>query len=417
MMREFFPLIILCSFLAFSQQKIPIALQKERNNTEVLNSQEKQEDTGSEKSISKERNKEPIPREKGAEWYQKYFSQFNYPLLFIVSGLILCFLFLLFFLKRYLRKRKKNKLKSVAIPICISSGIEVSDNIKEAGTPTPKVSLKAQPKQSAQSNHFDIQFFISSGPRKSFPDNTIGQDSELGEDVAGFRLLPNAVHFWLLDGTNQQSIIKLKNPQREIFSSRILAQKLAAYFSEIASEFPDIPVIKILPLAEERLLDEWRRFFGALSEDEKNCIIKDYLLDSEASCSTTIVLGRLDKDGTCDIIRLGDSNVISFSSNNEIHRIGNASVEKYGRLYFSLHTPDRNSIEVFDYREKDDKTIQSLRCNLVERLYVLSDGIGSITENYLTVSRDLNLSNLLTTISQQPQKTYDDKSLLIINRI
>jgi len=54
------------------------------------------------------------------------------------------------------------------------------------------------------------QVYLAAGPRKN-----ISNDTELGEDVAGVKLVDNSIFFWILDGTSDSIILSVKNDYKD----------------------------------------------------------------------------------------------------------------------------------------------------------------------------------------------------------
>jgi len=274
------------------------------------------------------------------------------------------------------------------------------------------------------------EILSSSGPRK----NTDGNDTELGEDVGGIISLPECTYFWVLDGTSDSSIIKYPSDQQTIaytensieeyhvFSSRLLAQSLSAFISKNIITYSEKygSFIELLDAAKHHLSDELANRINDEKPEKKDKIIKQLQSGYVLTCSATVIIGVLLKNGKMDTIRLGDSKVFPFTKDEN----GLKLIKDYK---FINEPIDENSRIIFkvEYNEASNNfTLKSnsLKCakDEAEEVFTLlafTDGIGKITQMQLKMDVPNIVDKVLENIAKVPQKTFDDKTLIVIKRL
>jgi len=270
--------------------------------------------------------------------------------------------------------------------------------------------------------HIKTEILVSAGPRK----DTGQADTELGEDVAGMLALPRQTFFWLMDGTSDN--VKLSEgatPYEEshIFSSRLLAQSMGQYIQKhIAQCFQDhVTLNMLLEQARDQVQKEWMQRINALPVEKKQAI-KQLIQDGlKPLCSTTAIIGRLLENGHLHVLRAGDSKVFPF-----IHNNGDGATLQHGFRFSKDPTNDNDRIAFrLDYNQQED-TFQILFNNTkwaietaddISLVFVFTDGIGRVVEAQLNSNNPGITEVIKQNIARIPQKTYDDKTLIVLERI
>lgn len=245
---------------------------------------------------------------------------------------------------------------------------------------------------------------VSAGPRKD-KDN----DTELGEDATGILNTEYGTFFWILDGTSDsQSIVYNKE---HIFSSRILAQLMNKNIREelLLKSKENINLKDILLNSVESSKKDLIEKLKNSSNDILEKIASNIKSNNTPFCSTTVLIGFLSKQGTLQYFYLGDSEVLSFYNDgtkfiaNDKDKNDNPS-----RLFISI-LMDENSF-VLKTNSFDEKLVVYKKEN-IDLVVAFSDGIGT-SEKSLLANPALSLSK----ISLVNQLTYDDKTLLVLER-
>jgi hypothetical protein len=260
--------------------------------------------------------------------------------------------------------------------------------------------------------HFEIpdgifinsNILVSPGPRKD-KDN----DTELGEDATGILNTQYGTFFWILDGTSDSPSIV--NDKEHIFSSRILAQLMNKNIREelIQKSNEKINLKEILISSVESSKKDLIEKLKNSSNDILEKIASNIKSNNIPFCSTTVLIGFLSKQGTLQYFYLGDSEVLSFY-NDGTKFIANDKDknENPSRLFISI-LMDENSF-VLKTNSFDEKLVVYKKEN-IDLVVAFSDGIRT-SEKSLLVNPALSLSK----ISLVNQLTYDDKTLLVLER-
>jgi len=260
--------------------------------------------------------------------------------------------------------------------------------------------------------HFEIpdgvfinsNILVSPGPRKD-KDN----DTELGEDATGILNTQYGTFFWILDGTSDSPSIV--NEKEHIFSSRILAQLMNKNIREelILKSNENINLKELLFNSVESSKRDLMEKLKSSSNDILQKIASNIKSNNTPFCSTTVLIGFLSKQGTLQYFYLGDSEVLSFyNDGNKLIANEKDKNDNPSRLFVSILMND-NSF-VLKTNSFDEKLVVYKKEN-IDLVVAFSDGIGS-SEKSLLVNPALSLSK----ISLVNQLTYDDKTLLVLER-
>jgi len=253
--------------------------------------------------------------------------------------------------------------------------------------------------------YINSNVLVSAGPRKNKED-----DTELGEDSTGIINTTYGSYFWILDGTSDsKSIVADKE---HIFSSRILAQLMNKNIREqlLKKENIDLNLFDVLTdsisSTKANLIEKLNKAPISILEKIQSSIISN----NPPFCSTTVLFGFLSKSGELKYLLLGDSVLLSFSTINSQLKLNDQIVnENPSRLFISI------DFDGFDYKLKNnsfEEKYLSKTENNVDLIVAFSDGIG-ISEKTLKINPLIALSK----ISLVNQLTYDDKTLLLLERI
>jgi hypothetical protein len=270
--------------------------------------------------------------------------------------------------------------------------------------------------------HIKTEIMISAGPRKE-AGNT---DTELGEDVAGMLSLPKQTFFWLMDGTSDSVKLSgggMPHEESHVFSSRLLAQSIGQYIQKhITQCFQDhITLDKLLAQARDHVQQEWVQRINALPAEKKQSI-KQLIHDGfKPLCSTTAIIGRLMENGHLHVLRAGDSKVFPFMQNNgggatllQSFRFSKDPTTDNDRIAFRLdYSPEEDAFQIrFNQTAWAIETAENI--NLA---FVFTDGIGRVVETQLNSNNPGITEVIKQNIARIPQKTYDDKTLIVLERI
>lgn len=280
---------------------------------------------------------------------------------------------------------------------------ELAELKKEGSEDIPLVVTNCE---TPKDTYINANILVSAGPRKD-KDN----DTELGEDATGILNTPQGTYFWILDGTSDSPNIISEN--KHIFSSRVLAQTMSQNIGDVLTKQSNESEVSLKEVfmnaveSSKKILIEWIKLAPS---ELHNKIVEAVKSGSTPYCSTTVLLGFLSKDGELKYSYLGDSEVISFTKNGEqlIPKEKDKN-ENPSRLFISIVKGD-NYLE-FKTNLFEEK-IKSFTKNNVDYLIAFSDGIGISEKSILE-----NPKEEIAKISTTNQKTYDDKSLIILERI
>lgn len=256
--------------------------------------------------------------------------------------------------------------------------------------------------------YINANILVSAGPRKD-KDN----DTELGEDATGILNTPQGTYFWILDGTSDSPNIISGN--KHIFSSRVLAQTMNQNIRDVLtkqSNESEVSLKEVLMNAVESSKKILLERIKSAPSELHNKIAEAVKLGNTPYCSTTVLLGFLSKGGELKYFYLGDSEVISFTKNGE-KLVPNEKDENKNpsRLFVSIIKGDNDNSLILNTNSFEEKIV-SFTKNNVDYLVAFSDGIGISEKSILE-----NPKEEIAKISTTNQKTYDDKSLIILERI
>lgn len=267
------------------------------------------------------------------------------------------------------------------------------------------------------------EIILSAGPRK----DTAGNDTELGEDVAGVVSLPEETFFWLLDGTSDSAAITGTSPENghktsHIFSSRLLAQSIGHYIQKnIYRCFSkQIPLEHLLNEACENVSNEWQIRIKELPDTKKESMLQTIRKGYKLLCSTTVIMGRLLNDGHLYALRTGDSKIFPFKQVNEetvLDREFELTAdpkEDHDRIAFRLDYDEPT--KDFVIKKNIPRWITRTSSD-IDIAFAFSDGIGRITEAQLASNKKGIIDGIRQNLGRIPQKTFDDKSLIILERV
>ncbi|WP_207510978.1 hypothetical protein [Longitalea luteola] len=310
----------------------------------------------------------------------------------------------------------RNKLKQV-----MEENFELTKKLQQNETNNPPVTnIQFVPHVAPERrSHIKTEIMVSAGPRKE-ENHT---DTELGEDVAGMLSLPRQTFFWLMDGTSDNVKLTDGPTTSHIFSSRLLAQSIGQYIQKhITQCFSDkITLNTLLEQARNHVQQEWVQRINALPA-EKKLAIKQLIQDGmKPLCSTTAIIGRLTEDGHLHVLRAGDSKVFPFIQHN-----GEGTVLHKDFKFSKDPTHDNDRIAFrLDYSAENDAfqivfnntawAIES--AENISLAFVFTDGIGRVVETQLNSNNPGIAEVIKHNIARIPQKTYDDKTLIVLERL
>ncbi|MEL6834927.1 MAG: protein phosphatase 2C domain-containing protein [Bacteroidota bacterium] len=263
---------------------------------------------------------------------------------------------------------------------------------------------------------FGMEILVSAGPRKMF--STEDNDLDLGEDIGGCLQLGDRLYFWVLDGTSQSAILR-NSKQEDLFSSRYLAQSIAAFLQQsLRRTNGQLPVRTALLESIEGVRQEWEKNINALTEERKTKIL-NFLIDNiHATCSTTVLVGCLTLEGELKCCRIGDSFLFAYDKNDGLVPSALSTkpgTERYDRQFFRLQrTIGEDQVKVVS----NEIQPEFWSITDIQRVVVVSDGVGISTRTWLKHLDALNNpQNYRSIVGKIPQATQDDKTFLIVEII
>jgi tetratricopeptide (TPR) repeat protein len=264
--------------------------------------------------------------------------------------------------------------------------------------------LDIQKFQIPEGIYINSNILVSAGPRKD-----IGNETELGEDAGGVFNTPSGTFFWILDGTSDSPGIIID--KEHLFSSRILAQLMNKNIKEqiIIEKYPN-NLKDILLNAFSSSKKEIDEKINNSSSENYQKIISIIKSDNKPYCSTTVLLGFLSKQGVLSYFYLGDSNVLSYNDAGDNPIVNSKDKnDNPSRLFISIALDGDNL--VFKTNQFEQKIVTYKKEN-IDRVIAFSDGIGT-SEKSLLINPSLSLSK----ISMVNQLTFDDKTLIVLERV
>lgn len=312
------------------------------------------------------------------------------------------------------------------------------------------------------------QVYLAAGPRKN-----ISNDTELGEDVAGVKLVDNSIFFWILDGTSDSIILSVKNDYKDfklehqesvqndsvenhrdeitnaalaetcqqgsepnplegnansgeekidvkdlkeksgtlinLFSSRILAMEIANQLMLTTFEINKQDIEKIIGNIEKPLLE---RINKHLHGEKREKLIERLNGGYQYVVSSTMIVGKFSLNGTLEYIQIGNSELSSLPPDVETE-----SVSNNGQVVMGL-TYDREE-DCFRIRTiLHEENLQPRQKFNLDEVFIYSDWLSSNFKLLLkTASTEgTEANNPIFQYLKSPQKTYDDKSLIYVQR-
>jgi len=137
-------------------------------------------------------------------------------------------------------------------------------------------------------------------------------------------------------------------------------------------------------------------------------------------CSTTVIMGRLLNNGHLYALRSGDSKIFPFKQEygqivlDSKFKLATDPKDDYDRIAFRL---DYNESTASFIIKRNTPRWLSETSEDVQIAFAFSDGIGRITEAQLASKNPGIVEVIRQNIGRIPQKTFDDKSLIILERV
>lgn len=296
-----------------------------------------------------------------------------------------------------------------------------------AQTQTPASSVQFIPYVTTTPKSFiKSEIILSAGPRKDNGNN----DTELGEDVAGAVSFPNQTFFWILDGTSDSAAIKslgvedntMRHEEVHIFSSRLLAQNIGYYIQKNIRQCLEdkLELNELMTRAIAHVSAEWEKRLNNELPEKKGSILQLIRKGFKPLCSTTVIMGRLLDDGNLYALRTGDSKLFPFKKANgqltldKTFKFTADPTDEYDRIAFRLDVDEAS--QSFIIKQNIPKWLTQSTDN-VDYVFAFTDGIGRVTEAQLASDNPGIVEMIRQNIARIPQKTYDDKTLVILERV
>lgn len=256
--------------------------------------------------------------------------------------------------------------------------------------------------------YFNASIFVASGPRKNK-----NLDVELGEDACGIYNTSYGVYFWVLDGTSDSSIVESSGI--DVFSSRLLSQLLSYNIyktlnkiSETIGLSSDLKEVLINSIEETK-----SNIQNGLNSNSESLLneVKNYLHhNSSLIISSTLLLGFINNSGVLSYFTLGDSSIFSYKKDLERYSFLGENTPKTPRKLFMTIVLENDSI-VIKRNEFENHLSGLILLEGVDFIVACSDGIGQSADKLKSDPKDT-----LSKIGFVGQKTFDDTSLIIIER-
>ncbi|MCB2380446.1 protein phosphatase 2C domain-containing protein [Hymenobacter sp. BT635] len=251
------------------------------------------------------------------------------------------------------------------------------------------------------------ELLLSAGPRKST------RDTELGEDVTGTVLTSERIVFWVLDGTSDTVVIS-SSQGRDLLSSRLFCLAISAALHQLAHRYEDTH--QLAKAAFDAAIQQLRNHL-----EEHQAVFKSFVEKEQQTphwdVSTTMLLGILSKTGELDLFRIGDSKAICFDDTKQV--VSTPIDQKpasigLGRVYARLVRGEPMTLEL--YAPDRSEQLHRGHASGVRRVIAFSDGIGPGTEQYLQrMLGQRTYGQFHDGLSRTPNKTYDDKALVLVS--
>jgi hypothetical protein len=263
--------------------------------------------------------------------------------------------------------------------------------------------------------YFDFEALLTAGPRKK-PVNGQMFDADLGEDACGFVLGNENVLFWLLDGTSDKDDIRNSANHQGYFSSRLLAQSIAGRLKSVIKPGSPKSMDQMVLMIADQVKENWLSYIEALSDVEKVALAMAIKQSKFLECATTIIIAQITLNGQLTVYRSGDSKMFLYTMEGGKLQLmqsplASKNENSNDRLFFRLLINDDESFNiVFNH-----PIFEIVQRQNVQTVIVCSDGIGKLTEEFLTYEYTGNPDAIRAEITKQVQATADDKSLCILN--
>jgi hypothetical protein len=331
---------------------------------------------------------------------------------------------------KYLNESQRNEEKNKEIEELKTRLQQVKQEIEDAKKSEAPVATQIQPviqfvpyTNSQPGINIKSEIILTAGPRK----DTTGNDTELGEDVAGLVSLQEETFFWLLDGTSDSAAITGNDGDNgheasHIFSSRLLAQSVGHYIQKHIHRCfnGQIPLEQLLQEANEHISNEWVKRINNELPEKKGSILQMIHKGFQLICSTTVIMGRLLNNGHLYALRTGDSKIFPFKQVNgqtvldREFKFTADPKEEHDRIAFRLAYDETTTSFVIDRNKPRWRTETAEDIHIA---FAFSDGIGRITEAQLASNNPGIVEAIRQNMGRIPQKTFDDKSLIILERV
>jgi hypothetical protein len=229
---------------------------------------------------------------------------------------------------------------------------------------TTTVTKRKNTHLSSPSNKYFLgEVLVAAGPRKEV-------EGELGEDIAGMLVKDQYIAFWVLDGMSNQSRIYNPVAKREVYSSRMLAMRLAEQFQLICrKEILDGNQIG------SYLRDALKKTVDIIGDEIAQEPLQSLLRQAEKDgqdlqIATTATFGLLNSSGQLYVCKIGDDSFITENGKTPPkHRasIFCNAVETNGQYIVQLTDISSNKYEV--YLENNVWTVMASSDGLVDAAY------------------------------------------------
>lgn len=212
-----------------------------------------------------------------------------------------------------------------------------------AATTTLFTNRKKTHISSSSNKYFLGEVLVAAGPRKEV-------EGELGEDIAGMLVKDQYIAFWVLDGMSNQSRIYNPVAKREVYSSRMLAMRLAEQFQLVCrKEILDGKQIG------SYLRDALKKTVDIIGDEIAQEPLQSLLRQAEKDgqdlqIATTATFGLLNSSGQLFVCKIGDDSFITENGKTPPkHRasIFCNAVETNGQYILQLTDISSNKYEVY----------------------------------------------------------------------
>ncbi|MBO9201030.1 MULTISPECIES: hypothetical protein [Niastella] len=322
--------------------------------------------------------------------------------------------------------RKKLKEVQIEKDTVLAENRELQKRLVQNGQSQPIKEIFVPYVISNNAAFIKSEIILSAGPRK----DSQNHDTELGEDIAGSFSLPGQTFFWLLDGTSDSAAIKglevtsndNRHEEYHIFSSRMLAQSIGHFIQKNINRYFEqkTPLNELLTDATAYVHQEWEKRVNNEPAERKEAIIQLIRKGYKPLCSTTVIIGRLLENGHLYALRTGDSKIFPFKKANgqlalaKDFKFAADPTDEYDRVAFRLDM-NENTGQLF-IRQNNAKWLTQT-AEEVQLVFAFTDGIGRVTEAQLASNNPGITEMIRQNISRIPQKTHDDKTLIILERV